>query len=97
MHMLRGEALEVTGEALGEHGNKVGRTGVRRLCAGEMPRDTTRRFECLWKAKEKWTLEEIVPYIEGLSAPGQNTEELLLKWARPSQTRPEDPVVYTKR
>jgi len=67
------------------------------LCAGEMPRDTTRRFECLWKAKEKWTLEEIVPYIEGLSAPGQNTEELLLKWARPSQTRPEDPVVYTKR
>ena len=97
MHMLRGEALEVTGEALGEHGNKVGRTGVRRLCAREMPRDTTRRFECLWKAKEKWTLEEIVPYIEGLAAPGQNTEELLLKWARPSQTRPEDPVVYTKR
>lgn len=72
------------------------RKSVFRLSVGDLPRDVS-RFEQLWKVKSAWQLDEILPYIDQLAAPDQNTEELLLKHARPSQTRPEDPVLYTKR
>jgi sister chromatid cohesion protein DCC1 len=96
LEMLRGECIELETEVLGEMGTKTMRKSVSRLSVGDLPRDVS-RFEHLWKAKSAWQLEEILPYIDQLSAPGQNTEELLLKHSRPSQTRPEDPVLYTKR
>lgn len=96
LEMLRGECIELETEALGDMGAKTVRRSVLRLSVGDLPRDVS-RFEQLWKAKSAWQLEEILPYIDQLAAPGQNTEELLLKHARPSQTRPEDPVLYTRR
>ena len=96
MEMIQGECIEFDSEVLGEMGTKTMRKGVRRLAVGDLPRNVS-RFEHLFKVKTAWKLEEILPYIGGLAAPGQNTEELLLKHARPSQTRPDNPVLYTKR
>lgn len=96
MDMLQGECIELETEVLGEMGTKTTRRSIRRLSVGDLPRDVS-RFEHLFNVKSAWELDEILPYIRGLAAPGQNTEELLLKHARPSQTRPDDPVLYTKR
>jgi len=96
LEMLRGECVELETEVLGEMGTKMMRKSVSRLSVGDLPRDVS-RFEQLWNVKSAWQLDEILPYIDQLAAPDQNTEELLLKHARPSQTRPEDPVLYTKR
>jgi sister chromatid cohesion protein DCC1 len=96
MDMLQGECFEVVTEMLGEHGVKATRRGLQKLSASCMPCDVS-RFDHLFKIKNSWSYDEIRPYITNLAAPGQTTEELLLKYARPSQAKPEDPVMYTKR
>ena len=58
--MLRGEAL------LEEDG--VGSASVRLLCAEALPPDPAARFAALFKARPRWLLAELQPYIADLQA-----------------------------
>ena len=53
------------------------------LVANVMPEEPKDRFAVLWKAKPKWTLEELEPYLEGMiQTPGVTQESMLLKFCR---------------
>ena len=97
MGILKGECLESSSESIGEHGKKTARECVRKLSANELSRDPSERFEQLFRVQREWTFAKVEPYICKLTGPGQTVEELLLKYARPCQTHPEDEVTYTAR
>ncbi|CAN7997588.1 unnamed protein product, partial [Ixodes hexagonus] len=50
----------------------------------DLPEDATERFDHIFRAKERWTLEEIRPYIGDLCVAGQKSDvnALLMKHAR---------------
>ncbi|XP_048882377.1 sister chromatid cohesion protein DCC1 isoform X1 [Brienomyrus brachyistius] len=50
----------------------------------DLPGDTLERFSCLFSMREKWTEEDIVPYIQDLCGEKQTTGALLTKYARSS-------------
>lgn len=54
----------------------------------ELPEDVTERFQLLFKTKEKWTLEELIPYVECLCVEGSaGVGTLLTKHARVSSQK----------
>ncbi|XP_071965830.1 sister chromatid cohesion protein DCC1-like [Antedon mediterranea] len=57
---------------------------IYRYHVDDLPEDEKERFNELFKTKEKWTLEEIKPYIEGLSSEKVSIGALLQKNARAS-------------
>lgn len=97
MDMLKGECLEIDSTLLGEHGKKTTKVSVRKLSVNELPRDPSQRFKQLFSVQREWKYAKVQPYICKLTGPGQTVEELLLKYARPCQTHPEDDVTYTAR
>ncbi|XP_061809330.1 sister chromatid cohesion protein DCC1 [Nerophis lumbriciformis] len=50
----------------------------------DLPEDTLERFNHLFTLREKWTEEDITPYIEDLCGEKQTTGALLTKYARSS-------------
>ncbi|XP_068081058.1 sister chromatid cohesion protein DCC1 isoform X2 [Anabrus simplex] len=49
-----------------------------------LPEDITERFRILFQTQEKWTFDEIRPYIERLASDKMNVNALLTKYARAS-------------
>ncbi|GFW80166.1 sister chromatid cohesion protein DCC1 [Trichonephila clavipes] len=49
-----------------------------------MPENIKERFEILFKMKEKWEYDEIVPYLDDRTYPGQDVKALLIKYTRES-------------
>ncbi|GAB4813586.1 hypothetical protein N2152v2_000632 [Parachlorella kessleri] len=82
--MLRGEALVAGGR-------------VKRFPVEGLPKDPAGRFAALFAERERWAWEDLEPYIIGLQGPGQTVEGLLLKYARASQPKPTDPMLYSAR
>ncbi|XP_046740184.1 sister chromatid cohesion protein DCC1 [Diprion similis] len=54
--------------------------------AVDLPDGINQRFEELFKTKEKWTIEEITPYIIDLTTNKTNVNGLLTKYARSSMS-----------
>ncbi|GAB1603365.1 Hypothetical predicted protein [Argonauta hians] len=52
--------------------------------AEDLPEDLTERFSILFQAREKWTLNEITPYLKDLETGKIDVSTMLLKHARPS-------------
>uniref|UniRef100_A0A3Q3QFE4 Sister chromatid cohesion protein DCC1 n=1 Tax=Monopterus albus TaxID=43700 RepID=A0A3Q3QFE4_MONAL len=50
----------------------------------DLPEDTSERFSHLFRLREKWTEEDITPYIQDLCGEKQTTGALLTKYARSS-------------
>ncbi|CAL7934603.1 unnamed protein product [Xylocopa violacea] len=48
----------------------------------DLPKDINERFNELFKTKDRWTVEEIVPYIMNLTTHKMNVNALLTKYAR---------------
>lgn len=57
--------------------------------------DAKSRFEYLFKARSKWTQDEIVPYIEDLATDKKKLDAMLLKYARASGEK--NHITYTSR
>ncbi|KAK3915302.1 Sister chromatid cohesion protein DCC1 [Frankliniella fusca] len=57
---------------------------VRYFPEWDLPEDIGERFKVLFKAREKWTVDEIRPYIERLTTSKMNVNALLTKHARAS-------------
>lgn len=55
---------------------------IRGLFEENMPMNLMQRFQILFKAKEKWTLQQISPYIEPFSTPNLQVTALLAKYCR---------------
>ncbi|CAB3983231.1 sister chromatid cohesion DCC1-like, partial [Paramuricea clavata] len=55
------------------------------------------RFNKLFKTREKWSLEDIQPYLADLESPGQSLKALLLKFARCSTDGAGNKVYNSKR
>ncbi|KAG8224558.1 hypothetical protein J437_LFUL002162, partial [Ladona fulva] len=51
----------------------------------DLPEDPGKRFELLFHTKDKWTLEEITPYIERLAPNKASVSSLLMRYARTYQ------------
>ncbi|GBO34238.1 Sister chromatid cohesion protein DCC1 [Araneus ventricosus] len=49
-----------------------------------LPENIKERFEVLFKVKEKWEYDEIVPYLEDRTYPGNDVKALLIKYTRES-------------
>ncbi|KAM4568290.1 sister chromatid cohesion protein DCC1 [Fundulus diaphanus] len=54
------------------------------LRVDDLPEDTVERFNQLFSLREKWTEEDITPYIQDLCGEKQTTGALLTKYARSS-------------
>ncbi|XP_017877967.1 sister chromatid cohesion protein DCC1 isoform X2 [Ceratina calcarata] len=48
----------------------------------DLPKDINERFNALFKEKDKWTVEEITPYITNLTSQKMNVNAALTKYAR---------------
>ncbi|XP_028417058.1 sister chromatid cohesion protein DCC1-like [Dendronephthya gigantea] len=62
-----------------------------------LPSDPAMRFNKLFKTREKWTLDDIQPYLADLESPGQSLKALLLKYARCSTDATGNKVYNSKR
>ncbi|ESN98881.1 hypothetical protein HELRODRAFT_185038 [Helobdella robusta] len=60
---------------------------IRYFPACDLPEDLQARFQVLFKTKEKWTFEEITPYLEDSCTGNTNVGNLLMKYARLSTSR----------
>ncbi|KAM9723949.1 sister chromatid cohesion protein DCC1 [Menidia menidia] len=54
------------------------------LQVDDLPEDTVERFNLLFSLREKWTEDDITPYIQDLCGEKQTTGALLTKYARSS-------------
>ncbi|KAG1446173.1 hypothetical protein G6F46_000653 [Rhizopus delemar] len=68
---------------------------IRYFPASELSTDAAKRFFTLFQAKERWTLEEITPFLMDLAPMEKERESLLFKFARIS--RVGNTVYYTSR
>ena len=50
----------------------------------DLPEDAASRFDFLFMTREKWTKEEIEPYLDDLTTPKLDVGAILLKYARSS-------------
>lgn len=55
---------------------------VRGLFEENMPMNLLDRFQILFKTKEKWTLQQIAPYVEAFTTPKLPVTALLAKYCR---------------
>ncbi|CAI7999148.1 Sister chromatid cohesion protein DCC1 [Geodia barretti] len=52
-----------------------------------LPQEPADRFNCLFSARQRWTQNDIEPYIDDLATPTQSLSALLLKYARVSTVK----------
>ncbi|XP_078491363.1 sister chromatid cohesion protein DCC1-like [Ciona intestinalis] len=57
---------------------------VKLFKVDQLPIDMQQRFNSLFTVKEKWTFEQIEPYIEDICVKGQTVSAMLTKYARSS-------------
>uniref|UniRef100_H2ZPM6 Sister chromatid cohesion protein DCC1 n=1 Tax=Ciona savignyi TaxID=51511 RepID=H2ZPM6_CIOSA len=57
---------------------------VKLFKVDQLPLDMDARFNALFDVKEKWTFEQIEPYIEDVCIKGQTVSAMLTKYARAS-------------
>lgn len=69
------------------------RKQVQYFPVSELSSDITKRFFALFQVKERWTLEEIVPFLNDVAPSKKEKEFLLFKFARVSR---EDKTMYYK-
>ncbi len=55
---------------------------VRGLFEENMPTNLMERFQILFRTKEKWTLQQISPYVEAFTVPKMQVTALLAKYCR---------------
>jgi len=85
LDMLKGMALVET----------VGTTqSLRPLDAEGLPRDAATRFKKLFAIREKWTREDIVPFLSQVLEPGETEDKLLMKHTRVIQPVQGKPKMY---
>ncbi|GLD96683.1 hypothetical protein PINS_up005366 [Pythium insidiosum] len=87
--MLRGIALTKT-----QRGKP---TWLHYFPEDELPMDPKLRFERLFQQQEKWSVEQLEPYISALVRPGVTQASLLLKYARSSRQANSTERLYSKR
>ncbi|KAL0280397.1 UNVERIFIED_CONTAM: hypothetical protein PYX00_001697 [Menopon gallinae] len=76
LHHLRGLAL-----------TEKGKSDEDVICLFQeynLPENISERFRLLFKRKEKWSFDEIMPYIEKLATKAMNVNALLTKFSRAS-------------
>ncbi|XP_033225073.1 sister chromatid cohesion protein DCC1 [Belonocnema kinseyi] len=72
------------GLAVVKMNNEIGRREIVSFPEEHLPENVEKRFEELFKVKDKWTLEEITPYISNVATEKLNVKALLTKYARSS-------------
>ncbi|CAG9799625.1 unnamed protein product [Chironomus riparius] len=55
---------------------------IKGLFEGNLPLNLQNRLTCLFKAKEKWTVQQITPYLELFTTPKMQVSTLLTKYTR---------------
>ncbi|EDO27880.1 predicted protein, partial [Nematostella vectensis] len=65
--------------------------------ASDLPEEPEIRFNKLFKTRNKWTFDEIQPYIRDLVGTGQPLNSLLLKYARSSKDDAGNKVYNSKK
>eukprot|EP00112_Aurelia_sp_Birch-Aquarium-sp1_P003692 Seg1415.12 transcript_id=Seg1415.12/GoldUCD/mRNA.D3Y31 product="Sister chromatid cohesion protein DCC1" protein_id=Seg1415.12/GoldUCD/D3Y31 len=65
--------------------------------AADLPEDPLSRFNALFKVRQKWTRDEIEPYISDLCGPTQSMNALFLKFARCSTDSLGNKIYNSKR
>ncbi|TMW55657.1 hypothetical protein Poli38472_010539 [Pythium oligandrum] len=63
----------------------------------ELPMDPKLRFDKLFEVQEKWTIDQLEPYISALVRPGVTQASLLVKFARSSRQANSNERLYSKR
>jgi len=56
---------------------------IRRFCEYDLPTNVHERLDILFRTREKWSVDDITPYVETLTTPKLNVNALLAKYARP--------------
>lgn len=74
MDMLAGVAVEVATSAM--------QTKILHIPRASLPGELVPRLSTLFSYKPQWKYEELKPFVEDFTAPGQSADELLLKHAR---------------
>ncbi|KAI8923472.1 sister chromatid cohesion protein Dcc1 [Entophlyctis helioformis] len=67
-------------------GNSAAAQTIKYFPKSVLPSDPKTRFEDLFKIRQKWAREDIVPYIEDLASSDKDRDLLFLKYARTSKT-----------
>jgi len=62
---------------------KVEPPTIRRFTEASLPEGVNDRLNILFKARERWTLQDISPFVAPLTTPKLNVNALLTKYARP--------------
>ncbi|ETO17847.1 hypothetical protein RFI_19463, partial [Reticulomyxa filosa] len=58
--------------------------------AKELSSDPKQRFEQLFQKKDKWTKQELIPYLQLLLHTGESVDKLLLKYTKMTQEKVKD-------
>lgn len=63
----------------------------------DLPHDVAARFNKLFRVREKWMQEDIMPFIKDLETPSVSAEALLLKYARVSTDSRSGQKMYNSK
>eukprot|EP01062_Namystynia_karyoxenos_P008711 TRINITY_DN13065_c0_g1_i1.p1 TRINITY_DN13065_c0_g1~~TRINITY_DN13065_c0_g1_i1.p1 ORF type:complete len:406 (+),score=125.54 TRINITY_DN13065_c0_g1_i1:71-1219(+) len=63
---------------------------LTRFFETDLPLPAKERFQALFRVKKGWRKEEILPFIEPISGPGQSVTELMRRYARPFKDNGEE-------
>ncbi|XP_063989780.1 sister chromatid cohesion protein DCC1 isoform X3 [Diachasmimorpha longicaudata] len=74
----------LNGLAVIEYNRERGRKEIVAFPESSLAEEIQERFNQLFQAKDKWTIDEIAPYILRLTTQGSNVTALLTKYARSS-------------
>lgn len=65
--------------------------------AADLPQEPSERFLQLFRVRDKWSFEEIEPYIKDLETPKQSLNALLMKFARVSTDTVRATKLYSSK
>ncbi|XP_011309152.1 sister chromatid cohesion protein DCC1 [Fopius arisanus] len=81
---LKPKEKYLNGLAVIEYNKDKGRTDIVAFPESSLSEDIHERFHQLFQVKDKWTVDEITPYISRLTTKSSNVTGLLTKYTRPS-------------
>ncbi|XP_063681104.1 sister chromatid cohesion protein DCC1-like [Bolinopsis microptera] len=67
------------------------------LAVSDLPIEPARRFAYLFSRQEKWSHDDVIPYLEDLIGPGQTVTALLLKHCRSTTDHKTKLKVYNSK
>jgi len=65
---------------------------IRRFYASDLPTDVKDRFKLLFQVRNKWTEEDLKPFVDGIVCTGKSISSLLIKNTRSSMVKVTDPT-----